>query len=253
MRKMTKFFLCLKETRAFTPSRQHPLRTAGGFTLVELMVGLTISLFLLGGLIVTYMSGRVAAQETETLSRIQETMRFTSDHLIRDIRNAAFRDQLTLTFEEFEAIGDEYAKIDGDELIIRYAGRSHCAQSRPDFSGLSDESEMVIIENTYSMDDQGNLACSGRSGEFDSGAGSIVWTSPTEEAISTGLEGLSFQFFPDSTETSCSFHDDDDLETACTGVQITIRFSGMDDSDVRTTNLRAAFRNVIVDQVFGRG
>ena len=218
-----------------------------GFSLVELMLALVLSLFLLGGLFVTYISSRNTAQDAETLSRIQENMRFASDHLIRDVRNAGFRDQLTLTFFEFAMIGQRYAAIDDSALVIRYAGRTHCAQSRQDFD-LFDE--LGVVENRYFVDANGNLACEGRIGQSTDGV--FSWGGSRTVALATGLTNVSFQFLPDDAAEPCNFLTDDDLETACVGVRITADFQGIDPGDVRTAVMQASFRNVIVDRVYGR-
>ncbi|MFU8832377.1 MAG: PilW family protein [Wenzhouxiangella sp.] len=223
------------------------IRKAAGFTLVELMVALALSLFLLGGLLLTFASGRSAAADAEGLSRIQENMRFASDSLLRDIRNAGFRDQLTLTFEEYELIGQSYAEItDGEALTIRYAGRSHCGQSRQGFDQFS---ELRVIENRYFVDVEGNLACEGRSGS----TGNTPFFSPGREtALAAGVNNLSFEFIPADATAPCTFATEDDLAAACTGVRITMAFDGLGNGDSRTAVLSASFRNIIVDRVFGR-
>ncbi len=224
------------------------IRTMAGFSLVELMLALVLSLFLLGGLFVTYISSRNTAQDAETLSRIQENMRFASDHLIRDIRNAGFRDQLTLTFEEYNFIGQRYAEIDDSgALVVRYAGRSHCGQSRQDFDTFS---ELRVVENRYFVDDAGNLACQGRLGQTSGGG--LSWGDSRTIALATGLSDLDFQFLPNDAAIPCNFDTEEDLETACVGVLITADFQGFDDNDIRSATMQASFRNVIVDRVYGR-
>ncbi len=223
------------------------IRKAAGFTLVELMVALALSLFLLGGLLLTFASGRSAAADAEGLSRIQENMRFASDSLLRDIRNAGFRDQLTLTLEEYELIGQNYAVItDGEALTVRYAGRSHCGQSRQAFDLYS---ELQVIENRYFLDADGNLACEGRSGS----TGNTPFFGPGRQTVlAAGLNNLGFEFIPDDAATPCTFADEADLATACTGVRITLEFDGLGNGETRTAVLSASFRNIIVDRVFGR-
>lgn len=217
-----------------------------GFSLVELMVALTLSTFLLGALIVTYVSGRAASADAENLSRVQENMRFVSDHLLRDIRNAGFRDQLTLTFAQYENIGQQYARIDDQgALIIRYAGRSHCAQSRQAFDLLN---ELTVVENRYFVDeDRGRLKCEGRSGSGDSITDLV-----------DGVSRVSFEFLraaganPDDPDV-CNFDTSADLVSACTGVAITVGFVGsIGSDDEREAVLSAAFRNVLVDKIYGR-
>jgi len=61
-----------------------------GFTLVELMVAMVISLFLIGGMIQVYMSNKVSYRFGEALSRVQENGRFAMEYLSTDIRMADF-------------------------------------------------------------------------------------------------------------------------------------------------------------------
>lgn len=77
------------------PSR-HSMRTfttkasMTGFSLVELMVALGLSLLLLAGVVAIFSSSRVAYESTDQLSRVQETGRFALDQLSRHIRSAGF-------------------------------------------------------------------------------------------------------------------------------------------------------------------
>jgi type IV pilus assembly protein PilW len=75
-------------SRAITPfaTRRH----AGGFSLVELMVAMAISLMLLGGVVAVFMSSRASYEATDKLSRIQENGRFALDEIARDVRSAGF-------------------------------------------------------------------------------------------------------------------------------------------------------------------
>jgi len=232
------------------------LARAQGFTLVELMVALALSTFLLGGLILTYVSGRTAATDAENLSRLQENVRFVSDHLLRDIRNAGFRDQLTLKRRQYRQIGQAYAEreSDGSSLTIRYAGRSHCAQARQDFNLFA---ELAVIENTYSAQD-GRLQCTGRSTRIDPDTGTDVVDSGTVDMVN-GVAAVGFVFErpgdapPANVCNFDEFDEDGDLETACTGVRITVTFQNIRADDQRQAVLLASFRNVLVDRIYGRG
>lgn len=229
------------------------LTRAQGFTLVELMVALALSTFLLGGLVLTYVSGRTAATDAENLSRLQENMRFVSDHLLRDVRNAGFRDQLTLTWNQYRQIGRAYAESDGSSLTIRYAGRSHCAQARQDFNLFT---ELAVIENTYSVQG-GRLQCTGRSERFDPATGTVV-ESDTVDMVN-GVAEVEFVFerpalaAPANVCNFDEFDEDVDLEAACTGVRINLTLQGIRADDQRQTVLLASFRNVLVDRIYGRG
>lgn len=62
-----------------------------GFSLVELMVAITISSLLLVGVIALFVSSRSSYETTEKLSRIQENGRFALDQLATDIRGAGYK------------------------------------------------------------------------------------------------------------------------------------------------------------------
>ncbi len=61
-----------------------------GLSLVEVLVALVISLFLLTGIVQVYMSHRVSYTFSEAISRIQENGRFALDTMTQDLRMAGF-------------------------------------------------------------------------------------------------------------------------------------------------------------------
>jgi prepilin-type N-terminal cleavage/methylation domain-containing protein len=62
-------------------------RTAG-FTLIELMIAMVLSLFIIGGTIQIFISGKAAYNETQRFGQLQSDIRFISDIMTRDIRGA---------------------------------------------------------------------------------------------------------------------------------------------------------------------
>lgn len=217
-----------------------------GFSLVELMVALALSTFLLGGLILTYTSGRAAAADAENLSRLQENMRFLSDHLLREVRNAGFRDQGSLLLSQSNDIAGEYAQSneEGDRLVIQYAGRSHCAERRDAFGSLTDE--LRVIRNEYFVDDDNRLVCEG-----SADGGTVAGPVP----LVAGVAGVEFAFIRPSgvaADPSCTYLTDSHLLSACTGVEITITFDGMGLGEQRQAVIRSSFRNVLLERIYGR-
>lgn len=65
-------------------------RATAGFSLVELMVAITLSLLLLTGVIAIFSSSRVSYETTHQLSRVQETGRFALEQISRHVRSAGF-------------------------------------------------------------------------------------------------------------------------------------------------------------------
>ncbi|HEY4365984.1 MAG TPA: PilW family protein [Steroidobacteraceae bacterium] len=72
------------------PSSANNNRTARGFSVVELMVAVTLSLILLGGVVTLFASSRKSYESNDHLARIQETGRFALDQIVRDIRSAGY-------------------------------------------------------------------------------------------------------------------------------------------------------------------
>ena len=74
--------------------RRMPARVARsgarGFSLTELMVAMTLSLILLGGVIAVFSSARTTYETTDRLSRIQESGRFALDSMVTDLRATGF-------------------------------------------------------------------------------------------------------------------------------------------------------------------
>lgn len=63
-------------------------RGQGGLTLIELMVAMTIGLFLLAGVIGVFVSSKQTYRTNEALSRVQESGRFAMEFIAYDIRMA---------------------------------------------------------------------------------------------------------------------------------------------------------------------
>ena len=206
---------------------------AKGFSLVELLIALVLGLILLGGLALLIQSVSVTRVEGERLSRMQENMRFAADYLIRDIRNAGFRDEVEIRVLEFNAIGQGFAAVSegGTVLDIQYAGRGSCAEQ---FIGFRP------VRNRYSLGQGNRLVCTG----FQPLGGS------TEVALTRGISAVSFNLIREDPDDE-SAGDVCNLDDAnpCIGVQIALTVQGVDQADDRSVVLSAAFRNVILPEV----
>ena len=222
------------------PFSARMLRPAKGFSLIELLIALVLGVILLGGLALLIQTVSVSRVEAERLSRMQENVRFAADYLVRDIRNAGFRDEVEISFGDFGAIGQEFAVVSGEGAVgefavldIGYAGRGSCAE---EFS----ETIFRPVRNRYQA--SGNvLRCTGfrPSNEL------------VEVSLSRGISDVSFNLIrededPDGDEgNTCSFGDGN----PCIGVRITLTVEGIDQADDRSVVLYAAFRNVILPGV----
>lgn len=67
-----------------------PSHKSGGFGLVELMVAITIGLFLLGGIGYVYLGSRQIFRTQDDFSRIQENVRYALDQVGVDVRMAGY-------------------------------------------------------------------------------------------------------------------------------------------------------------------
>lgn len=66
------------------------LKQQMGISLVEMLVALVISLFLLGGVIQVYLANKASYSFSNAISRIQENGRFSVDTMARDLRMAGY-------------------------------------------------------------------------------------------------------------------------------------------------------------------
>jgi len=62
-----------------------------GYTLVELMVAITIGLFILGGIGMVFVSSKQTYRMQDSLWQLQDNSRFAMEFLIKDLRMAGFR------------------------------------------------------------------------------------------------------------------------------------------------------------------
>ncbi|WP_376695898.1 PilW family protein [Wenzhouxiangella sp. EGI_FJ10305] len=224
-----------------------------GFTLIELMVAMVLSLFLLGGVILMYASTKSTYEDVDRLSRLQENVRFASDYLVRDVRNAGFRDEMTLTIGNADEISDPMAVVsdDGTELTIRYAGRGHCSDP---FSETSDTRRYYAVENRYYVDaNTDELMCEGAYVDEDG-----TRTDVDSQALIAGVTGLNFRLIKGDGavvgDDVCRELDIVPPDDRCIGVIIGMTFEGLrgssGDLEERFVELVATFRNSAMDRIF---
>ena len=80
--------------------RQAQAHCQRGFTLVELMVALAVSLLLLAGVIQVYLSSKQAYRVQDNVARIQESGRLAMGFLTRYVRIAGYRSNLQVTSDQ---------------------------------------------------------------------------------------------------------------------------------------------------------
>lgn len=105
-----------------TTTRPSPTARCRGFSLVELMVAITVGLFLLGGLAAIMVSSRKNYEVMDLEAGIQENARFALHFLARDLRMAGYfgcSDELVSAVNPLEGAD---AGIGGaDTMTVRYA------------------------------------------------------------------------------------------------------------------------------------
>lgn len=74
-----------------SPMIRSQTNAQAGFSLVELMVAITIGFIVIGAVGYLYIGSRGAFRTTDNMSRMQETARYAMDTLTRDIRMAGYR------------------------------------------------------------------------------------------------------------------------------------------------------------------
>jgi type IV pilus assembly protein PilW len=76
--------------RRICSSRDERPKFQGGFSLVELMVAMALSLVLLAGVVAVFASSRATYETTDRLSHIQDSGRFALGSIARDLRSAGY-------------------------------------------------------------------------------------------------------------------------------------------------------------------
>lgn len=136
----------ISRKRAWTDSSKH--RGQRGFSLVELMVAMVLSLFLVGGVILMYTSGKAAIDDGQRLARLQENMRFAVEFMVRDIRQTGYLRETN------------FAIVTADQLEIFYDAEPPPGADDPtprDCTGAEPTSG-TIVRNVYTLSG-GALRC----------------------------------------------------------------------------------------------
>ena len=97
-----------------------------GLSLVEVLVSLVISLFLLGGVVQVYIANKTTYRFTDSISRIQENGRFAMESVVQDLRLAGFWGCATFDPDDTENITNNLdpASPAYDPLLHDFGGQS---------------------------------------------------------------------------------------------------------------------------------
>ena len=113
-----------------------------GLTLIELMVALVVGLILTGGVIQIFISSQETYRFQESLSRIQETGRYATETIARDLRGVGF-EQCGGGIPNFEDVRE------GDPDTVFGGGTSLRAR---DVDELGDTGDVEVIEGTSAIE-----------------------------------------------------------------------------------------------------
>lgn len=171
--------------------RQH------GFTLVEIMVAITLSLFLIGGLVQIYASSKRSSTIQRNLADYQEVQRFALDLLNRDIRMAGFFDQSVQTaikpVDKFFINPDDSTDsrntanasgTDSDVITIQYESDKDClgnSISTDLLENIGPNGNTVAINNYFILNE--TLYCKGNDGGTAGGARVVIPPQPLIEGV----------------------------------------------------------------------
>lgn len=108
----------------------HLRRPRRGFSLVELMVAMTLGLLLTGAAVSLFLSMRQLHLEQERVALMKENLRFASDFMTRDIRGAGLRESGELGLPEGLERGDP-GSLEQDRFIVRKAGMNCLGETGP--------------------------------------------------------------------------------------------------------------------------
>jgi type IV pilus assembly protein PilW len=144
--------------------RTNPLLRERGFTLIEVMIALLISMLLLVSFLQIYLSNSQTYRLIQNLARVQENGRFAIDFLAYNIRMAGFRSRQNADFpDKLNAVegcerdtGPCSVGTTSDTLTVRYDATTDCTGSP-----VPPDPVPRFTQNTFYIDDAFNLTCVG--------------------------------------------------------------------------------------------
>lgn len=126
-------------TQTTAPNRRQQNRHQQGFTLVEIMVAMTISLLLLAGVLQIFLGSKVTYQLQNSIGRLQENVRFSMDIMTQNIGMAGYTANDATVLSAFNTAGTaenvtENATLDflvgnnkaSDTISINYEAATDC-------------------------------------------------------------------------------------------------------------------------------
>ncbi|MFO1224794.1 MAG: PilW family protein [Burkholderiaceae bacterium] len=180
-------------------TRASPSRRQAGLSLVELMVAITIALFILAGVSMVFVNMKKAFTSQDGLAQLQDTERFAMTALIDSIESAGyFADPVTFTTASAlpADAGYAYGAFGAGQGIVGQAGAT---ATTPDTistryqssgsDGLMDclgntYAVSTLIYNTYGISGSNELQCSVRSVNTVTGVATVIAATPLVSGVS---------------------------------------------------------------------
>jgi type IV pilus assembly protein PilW len=178
-----------------------------GFSMVEILVALTISLLLLGGVLQIFVSSKQAYRVQENLSRVQENGRFSVDYLGRYIRLAGYRADLSITRgETFKSPNlaitgtNDNGTNGSDTITIRFQSDGNM---RDCLGSVIAPTPNTFATNTFQVSINNDLVCTTPAGQQlcqDPPVCANVQAQPSNrtETIVEGVQDMQIQYGEDT-------------------------------------------------------
>jgi len=120
------------------------MKTTAGFTLVEIMVAITLSLVLLAGVGQIYASSKESFRVQHNNARMQENQRIAMEFLNRDIRQAGFSDTNAVVRAIAAAGNDVGGANNSDEITISLVSPTDCLGADTPAGGVATNRYFIL-------------------------------------------------------------------------------------------------------------
>ncbi|MHB9119599.1 MAG: PilW family protein [Burkholderiales bacterium] len=158
-------------------------RAQGGFTLIELMIAVTIGLFVMLGVLEIFLNTSKINRNQDNLSHLQETGRFATEFLSRDIRMAGYP---KVGFSGTAVVGADGGGLNSSDSISVSFDSTTATGAMPDCLGQTTAEPAV---NQYYIANDAN----GVPSLFCLGSGNA-----TAQAILEGVENMQILYGVDT-------------------------------------------------------
>ncbi len=129
-----------------------------GFSLVELMVSMTLGLLLMGGVMQTFLASKQTYSANNALSRVQESGRFAMEFLTNDIRNAGYRGECMAPLNDLLDESGKGYKTDYFDLEQPISGKANASPSWVKKRTAGDVIHVKYAANVPGVTASGNTA-----------------------------------------------------------------------------------------------